>query len=81
MPTTAISAVACLITFGTNLVVAKAAGMAAIFSVAAAFVVAPAAIYSLIANHTLRTIPQLIGTAFCSLPILAVLASFLFGGI
>lgn len=81
VPAAAISALTCLIAFGTNPVVVRVAGIVGLFSVVAAFVVVPAAIYSLIANRALRTIPQLIGITFCSLPILAMLASFLFGGI
>ena len=81
VPAAAISALACLIAFGANPVAAQVAGIAGLFSVVAAFVVVPAAIYSLIANRALRTIPQIIGIMFCSLPILAMLASFLFGGI
>jgi len=43
--------------------------------------VVPAAIYALIANPSLRTLQQGLGVAICALPILGMVAAFLFGGI
>ena len=81
VPTAAFAALACLIAFGRNPIVAQVAGIAGLSSVGASFIVVPAAIYTLVVNRGLRTTPQFIGTAFCSLPILGMLASFRFGGI
>ena len=82
LPAAAFSALTCLIAFGGTVgPVGFVAGIVGLLSVTASFVVVPAAIYALAANRELRSIPQFVGTALCSLPILGMIASYFLGGI
>ena len=77
VPSTTIVAMACFVVFESNTTISSAAGVLILFSIAAAFMVVPAAIYALIANRELRNIPQLVGLAFCALPILFVFSPYI----
>lgn len=81
VPAASIAAITCAIAFSSHPVVVDAALLISFCSGFAACVVLPVAIYALSANPALRTVPQGIGIVFCSLPILGMIASMLFGGI
>jgi len=81
LPATWVVSLFCAIAFRSHPVVVQVSMLAGLFCTTAAFVVVPVAIYALIANPALRTLQQSSGVAFCSLPILGMVAAFLFGGI
>jgi hypothetical protein len=81
LPTAWVVSLFCAIAFRSHPAIVQGSVLTSLFCTAAAFVAVPAAIYALIANPSLRTLQQGFGVAICALPILGMVAAFLFGGI